>query len=49
MCLARSVEEKMGLEWLIDAADGKFVAGKSVGVSDLQKLINTRRQEQGIS
>jgi hypothetical protein len=45
--LATGVIEKMGLRWLIRAADGDF-ASSDTSTEDLQKLISTRRQEQGI-
>jgi hypothetical protein len=48
MQLAKCIESRMGREWMLDAADGKFSAGSSVGVSELNELIASRRQEQGI-
>lgn len=49
MAILRGPEviESMGSTWFLDAADGKFMAS-AVDVSDLQKLITARRQEQGI-
>ena len=49
MNLGQAVNRRMGLEWLLDAADGKFSSGGSVAVDDLRELIARRRKEQGIA
>jgi hypothetical protein len=46
--LGKCAVNRMGRDWLIDAAEGKFTAGSSAGVSELHELIARRRQEQGI-
>ncbi len=45
--LASEVIQRMGLRWLVRAAEGDF-ASNDTSTDDLQKLIAARRQEQGI-
>lgn len=48
MILGHQIIGEMGLDWAISASRGDFKR-RSVEEDDLQKLIATRRQEQGIT